>query len=111
MLRDAGTVGNQVLDSDFFNNRDPASPGGAGTILAIKFGSGGGILIRGNRAFRNADNGIDLGYFASPVTVERNWSYGNGVNYWNLPNWSSNSVGYHLGGGDPPNNAAHMVRH
>ncbi|MEV6304497.1 sigma-70 family RNA polymerase sigma factor [Actinoplanes sp. NPDC051861] len=89
-LRDPGTVGNQVLDSDFFANR--------GTGLTVKFGTGAGNVVRGNRAFGNGDNGFDLGDFASPVTVDSNWSFGNGV------------CGFALGGGDPAPRAAHVVR-
>ncbi|WP_238490480.1 sigma-70 family RNA polymerase sigma factor [Actinoplanes flavus] len=89
-LRDPGTVANQILDSDFFDNQ--------GIGLGVKFGSGGGNQVRGNRAYRNGDNGFDLGDFASPVTMDTNWSYANGVN------------GFALGGGDPAPRAAHVVR-
>ncbi|WP_246635643.1 sigma-70 family RNA polymerase sigma factor [Actinoplanes hulinensis] len=89
-LRDPDTVANQVLDSDFFDND--------GIGLGVKFGSGAGNLVRGNRAYRNGDNGFDLGDFASPVTVDTNWSYANGVS------------GFALGGGDPAPRAEHVVR-
>jgi RNA polymerase sigma factor (sigma-70 family) len=111
-LRDPGTAGNQVLDSDFFRNYDPADAGRSGIGLAIRFGSGDGNLVRGNRAFGNADNGIDVGSFASPVTVEYNWAYGNGVNRWNAEGWQSNANGFMLGGGSAPiPAAAHRLRH
>lgn len=109
-LRDPGTVANQVLDSDFFNNRDPADLGRSGIGLGIKFGAGEDNLVRGNRAFNNADNGFDFGEFASPVTVERNWAYGNGINRWRLTGWQSNADGFHLGGGSPAPTAAHVLR-
>ncbi|MCZ7437046.1 sigma-70 family RNA polymerase sigma factor [Micromonospora sp. WMMC241] len=100
-LRDPGTVDNQVLDSDFFRSYDPADPGGSGIGLAVKFGAGAGNVLRGNRAFHNADDGVDLGGFADPVTVERNWSYGNGQNRWGVADWDSNGGGFSLGGGEP----------
>ncbi|HEY0001236.1 MAG TPA: sigma-70 family RNA polymerase sigma factor [Actinoplanes sp.] len=109
-LRDAGTVDNQILDSDFFNNYDPGEGGNAGIGLGIKDGSGAGNLIRGNRAFNNADNGFDLGKFSTPVTVEGNWAFGNGVNRWNVEGFQSNGDGFHLGGGNPPPAAAHILR-
>jgi RNA polymerase sigma factor (sigma-70 family) len=109
-LRDPGTVGNRVLDSDFFHNYDPADRGRSGIGLAVKFGSGENNLIRGNRAFNNADNGFDLGEFTSPVTVERNWAYGNGFDRWNVAGWQSNADGFHLGGGNPPLAGAHVLR-
>ena len=109
-LRDAGTVGNQILDSDFFDNYDPAEHGRVGIGLGFRAGSGDGNLVRGNRAFDNADNGFDLGDFASPVTVEHNWAYGNGVNRWHVADWQSNADGFHLGGGNPPPAVAHVLR-
>ncbi|MGX7671066.1 sigma-70 family RNA polymerase sigma factor [Plantactinospora sp. DSM 117369] len=105
-----GTVGNQVLDSDFFNNVDPADHGRSGVGLEIKFGAGEGNLIRGNRAFNNADNGFDVGDFASPITIEHNWAYGNGVNRWNITPWSSNANGFRLGGGASSPAATHQLR-
>jgi RNA polymerase sigma factor (sigma-70 family) len=92
MLRDPGTAGNQVLDSDFYANR--------GSGLAVQFGDGDGNLLRGNRAFRNGGDGINLGAFGSRVQVQYNWSYRNGAN------------GFAVGGGSPdPAAAAHQVRH
>ncbi|HEX6685918.1 MAG TPA: sigma-70 family RNA polymerase sigma factor [Candidatus Limnocylindrales bacterium] len=110
-LRDPGTVGNLVLDSDFFRNYDPADPGTAGVGLAVKFGSGDGNVVRGCRAFHNADVGFDIGYFERPVTLEHNWSYGNGVNRWGREGWRSNADGFLLGGGSPAPAVAHVVRH
>ncbi|MEU4161409.1 sigma-70 family RNA polymerase sigma factor [Actinoplanes sp. NPDC026670] len=91
MLRDAGTSGNQVLDSDFYANQ--------GSGLSVQFGDGGGNLVRGNRAWDNRQDGIDLGSFRSRVAVEYNWSYRNGSN------------GFALGGGTGALAAAHSVRH
>jgi len=99
MLRDPGTARNQVLDSDFYANRDPAGAGRVGIGLGVQFGAGDGNVLRGNRAFGNGSAGIDLGSFASPVTVEYTWSYGNGAS------------GFTLGGGDPPVAAPHRLRH
>lgn len=94
MLRDPGTTGNQVLDSDFYRNRSA----GAGIGLGVQFGDGAGNVLRGNRAFDNGTAGFDLGDFASPVTLDRNWSYANGTN------------GFALAGGSPPVTAAHRLR-
>lgn len=108
ILRDAGTVGNAVLDSDFFDNHDPADRGRSGTGLAVTFGSGDGNVIRGCRSYHNATDGIDLGGFTSPVTVDSNWSYGNGVNRWQVPGWQSHGNGFTFGGsGRSP--VAHLV--
>jgi RNA polymerase sigma factor (sigma-70 family) len=99
MLRDPGTTRNQVLDSDFYANRDPSGGNRVGIGLGVQFGAGAGNVIRGNRAFANGSTGIDLGSFGSPVTVEYTWSYDNGAG------------GFALGGGDPPVPAAHRLRH
>jgi len=97
MLRDPGTTGNQVLDSDFFDNRDPGGDGGIG--LGVAFGAGRQNLVRGNRAYGNAQAGYDLGGFTGAVSLEYNWSFGNG------------GPGFALGGGRPPAVAAHRLRH
>jgi RNA polymerase sigma factor (sigma-70 family) len=89
MLRNDGTSGNQVLDSDFFDNR--------GSGLAVQFGDGDGNRLRGNRAFRNGGDGVNLGDFRSAVSVEYTWSFGNGAN------------GFAVGPGGA--GSAHRVRH
>nr|MDT0662577.1 sigma-70 family RNA polymerase sigma factor [Micromonospora sp. DSM 115978] len=109
-LRGPGTVGNQVLDSDFYRNYDPADNGGAGIGLGVKFGDGEGNVVSGNRAFHNADDGFDFGAFHSPLTIENNWSYGNGHDRWNVADWDSNGFGFSLGGGEPTPSADHRVR-
>ncbi|MEU9360798.1 sigma-70 family RNA polymerase sigma factor [Streptomyces sp. NPDC048301] len=92
-LRDAGTEGNSVLDSDFYAN-GPGKAGGVG--LAVKFGSGEGNTVRGCRAFGNGADGFDLGGFTSPVTVRDSWSYRNGN-------------GFTLGGGRTTASVAHVL--
>ncbi|WP_433794431.1 sigma-70 family RNA polymerase sigma factor [Actinoplanes sp. CA-252034] len=90
MLRDGGTAANRVLDSDFYANR--------GSGLSVQFGDGDGNVVRGNRAWANSLDGVDLGSFRSRVAVEYNWSFRNGTN------------GFALGGGEAVA-AAHSVRH
>jgi RNA polymerase sigma factor (sigma-70 family) len=110
-LRGDGTTGNQVLDSDFFNNHNPADQGQSGIGMAIKFGSGDDNVVRGCRAYDNADDGFDFGDFAGAVDIQHNWAYGNGVNRWNVAGWRSNGNGFTFGGGNPPASAGHSVRH
>ncbi|MBV1850745.1 sigma-70 family RNA polymerase sigma factor [Catellatospora tritici] len=110
VLRGPGTVGNRVLDSDFHDNHDDAAHGANADGVAFKDGDGAGNVIRGCRAFRNADDGVDLSGFADPVTVERNWAYGNGVNRWGLADFAGAGTGFKLGGGDPVPAARHVVR-
>lgn len=96
-LRDSGTEADSVLDSDFYSNHGTGNDGNGGVGLAIKFGSGAGNLVKGCRTYDNADEGVDLGGFTSPVTVESNWSFGNGN-------------GFTLGGGHTRAAVAHVVR-
>lgn len=67
-------------------------------------------MIRGNRAFNNADDGFNFGSFNTAVTIEDNWAYGNGVNRWKVRGWRSNGNGFSFGGGSPSAVAAHIVR-
>jgi pectate disaccharide-lyase len=110
-LRGDGTIGNQVLDSDFFNNHNPADQGQTGIGMGIKFGAGEGNIVRGCRAFDNADDGFDFGDFASAIDIQHNWAYGNGVNRWNVADWRSNGNGFTFGGGSPPASGSLTVRH
>jgi RNA polymerase sigma factor (sigma-70 family) len=110
LLRGNDTVDNQVLDSDFYGNHDPASARQAGVGVGVRFGLGRGNVLRGNRAYDNGDNGFDQGGFGSPVTVEFNWAWGNGRDHWNMPGWTSAASGFALGGGSPAPAAAHVVR-
>lgn len=110
LLRGDDTIDNKILDSDFYGDHDPAVAGQSGVGLGVRFGSGSGNVLRGNRAWDNADNGFDLGGFASPVLVEYNWAWGNGRNHWSMPGFVSAASGFALGGGDPSPTAAHVVR-
>lgn len=108
ILKGEGTSDNQVLDSDFHDNHDDAQHGADADGLAIKFGSGDGNLVRGCRFWDNADDGLDLHKFTSAVTVESSWSFGNGVNRWNIDGFEGLGNGFKLGGGDV--SVAHVSR-
>ncbi|GAB2831992.1 hypothetical protein GCM10022221_33610 [Actinocorallia aurea] len=109
MLRGEGTSGNSVLDSDFHDNHDDAKNGENADGVQFKDGSGTGNVIRGVRAYRNSDDGVDLSGFASPVEVRRSWAFGNGHNRWGLPDFAGAGTGFKLGGGDPVPDVAHVV--
>ncbi|ONI84809.1 hypothetical protein ALI22I_30445 [Saccharothrix sp. ALI-22-I] len=66
-------------------------------------GSGTGTVIRGCRTYANSDDGLVVADFASPVTIDATWSFGNGVNRWDLPATGSGH-GFDLGSA-----AAHRV--
>ncbi|HST82204.1 MAG TPA: RICIN domain-containing protein [Kineosporiaceae bacterium] len=109
-FRGDNTVNNQVLDNDLYYNHDDATKGQNADGMAWKFGSGSGNLMKGNRLFGNADDGLDLWMFTSPITIASNWAYGNGVNRWNISGWEGNGNGFKLGGGNPAPAVAHVVK-
>jgi hypothetical protein len=108
-LRGDNTVGNLVENLDSYSNYDPAGHGQNADGVAVKFGSGTGNVITGARLYNNSDDGIDLWSWASPVTIEHTWSFGNGKNRWNDPVFQGNGNGFELGGGSPVPAAAHVV--
>ncbi|OZV83058.1 hypothetical protein CA850_06005 [Micromonospora echinospora] len=110
LLRGPGTVANQVLESDFHGNHDTTDDGGTADGLAFKYGSGTGNLVRGCRMYHNSADGLDLSEFTDPVTVERSWAFGNGVDRWDTPGFDAGGGnGFKLGGGDPAPRVRHVV--
>ncbi|MFC9030303.1 right-handed parallel beta-helix repeat-containing protein [Streptomyces arboris] len=106
-LRGAGTTDNLIENLDSYGNYDAENHGQNADGLAIKFGSGTGNRVVGARLYNNADDGIDLWQWASPVRIERSWAYGNGVDRWNDSAFEGNGNGFKLGGGGA--SAAHVV--
>jgi hypothetical protein len=100
MLRDADTIGNQVLDSDLFGNHDDAAGGEFADGLGIEYGSGEDNVVRGCRLYRNSDDGLGLHEFTSPVTIDSTWSFDNGVNRWGIADFQGDGFGFKLGGGE-----------
>ena len=93
---------NLILNSDFHHNFDPIRRGQDADGVGLKFGSGTGNVIRNSRFYNNSDDGIDFWMFESAVTLENNWSFGNGVDRWDFgPTFEGNGNGYKLGGGRP----------
>lgn len=106
-LRGDGTNDNLILNLDSHDNYDPETHGQHADGLAIKFGSGSNNRVVGARLFNNADDGVDLWHWASPVRVEDSWAYGNGVNRWDDAAFEGNGNGFKLGGGGT--NAEHVI--
>ncbi|GGZ33796.1 right-handed parallel beta-helix repeat-containing protein [Streptomyces poonensis] len=98
-LRGDGTTDNLVQDLDSYGNYDAANHGQNADGIAVKFGSGTGNKITGARLYNNADDGLDLWQFSSPVTIEHSWAFGNGENRWNDAGFEGNGNGFKLGGG------------
>ena len=106
-LRGDGTTNNLVQNLDSYGNYDPAGHGQNADGIAIKFGSGTGNRITGARLYNNADDGLDLWQFSTPVTIEHTWAFGNGKNRWNDSAFEGNGNGFKLGGGGA--SVAHVV--
>ncbi|GAA3890028.1 hypothetical protein GCM10023084_48200 [Streptomyces lacrimifluminis] len=106
-LRGDGTSHNLVQNLDSYLNYDPAAHGRNVDGLAIKFGSGTGNRITGARLYDNADDGLDLWQFSTPVTIEHTWAFGNGRNRWKDSAFEGNGNGFKLGGGGA--SVAHVV--
>ncbi|WP_371581169.1 right-handed parallel beta-helix repeat-containing protein [Streptomyces sp. NBC_01314] len=98
-LRGDGTTNNLVRNLDSHGNYDAADHGQNADGIAVKFGSGTGNRITGARLYNNADDGLDLWQFSSPVTIEHSWAFGNGENRWNDSAFEGNGNGFKLGGG------------
>lgn len=77
-LRGDRTVDNLIRNLDSYDNHDPAGRRDDADGLAVTSGSGSGNRVTGARLFNNADDGMDVWRWASPVTVERSWAFGNG---------------------------------
>lgn len=106
-LRGEGTTDNLIENLDSYGNYDAKNHGQNADGLAIKFGLGTGNRVVGARLYNNADDGVDLWQWASPVRIEHSWAYGNGVNRWKDPAFEGNGNGFKLGGGGA--SAAHVL--
>ncbi len=88
---------NLILNNDSHHNGIYGTSGGDG----IGNGStASGNVIRGNRVWRNNDDGIDL-WGSQHALVENNWSWENGKKD-NLTPSGGNGTGFKLGGGSTP---------
>ena len=85
---------NLILNNDSHHNGVLGSSGGDG--IGVNYTHGPGNVVRGNRVWRNNDDGIDL-WDAANVLVENNWSWENGKKDDLTPS-GGNGVGYKLGG-------------
>lgn len=99
---------NQIVNLDASGNRDPRKNGESADGLAIKEGSGSGNVVRGARLWNNSDDGLDFWMFSSPIVTESTLAWGNGVNRWNLPDFTGDGNGFKLGGNGVAAN--HTVR-
>jgi hypothetical protein len=106
------TVDNHVVDSDFHHNRDEQADYQNADGLDIQNGGGTGNTVTGSRAWENSDDGFDLWNFTSPVTLEGNWAFRNGVPLAGEDEelFPTGGHGFFLGGGEESSpTAEHQV--
>ncbi|KAI6780459.1 family 9 polysaccharide lyase [Emericellopsis cladophorae] len=100
---------NTVINLDSYMNRDPRKNGESADGFACKSGQGEGNVLRNARLWNNVDDGLDLYMFASPVTLEEVYAWGNGYNRWGFSPFEGDGNGFKLGiSGNPPTD--HVVR-
>ncbi|MET7932370.1 right-handed parallel beta-helix repeat-containing protein [Streptomyces sp. NPDC005322] len=110
-LRGANTSDNLIKNLDSHGNHDDVTGGRRADGIAITHGSGSGNVITGSRFFNNSDDGLDVWMWASPVTIEHSWAYGNGVNRWGIRDFKGDGSGFQLGADRPSApSPAHLVR-
>jgi hypothetical protein len=88
---------NTVIYLDSYRNRDPRKNGESADGFACKEGSGEGNVLRNARLWDNVDDGLDLYMFASAVTIDEVYSWGNGVNRWGFTDFEGDGNGFKLG--------------
>lgn len=89
---------NLVLNTDSYQNYDPANHGENADGFAVKFrGLGPGNVLRGTRAWGNSDDGYDFWEAASGVTVENAWAFRNGINTFGDGSFAGDGNGIKLG--------------
>jgi len=97
---------NLILNNDVHHQSYGAGgTGGDGIEVAPQLT---GNVIRGNRVWRNHDDGIDL-WGSKGVLVENNWVWQNGYDD-SLIKTSGNGCGIKLGGSGDANEGTHTVR-
>ena len=94
---------NLVLNCDSHHNFDTQSNGEDADGFGVKFKTvGSGNVLRGLRAWSNADDGYDFWHVPQPVLIEDCWSFDNGFNRpeWKRQlsgGWQGDGMGFKLG--------------
>jgi len=97
ILIDGTSANNLILNNDSHHNGNPAISANAGDGIGVNYTLATGNIVRGNRMWRNNDDGLDL-WNAANILVENNWSWENGYND-ALQHSGGNGNGFKLGGG------------
>ena len=96
---DTEASNNLVLNCDSYLNYDKATKGKNADGFAAKHCIGKDNKFIGCRAWNNSDDGFDFMEAGNALHVENCWSWGNGQNIWQDPDFDGNGVGFKLGDG------------
>jgi len=92
-----GTSSNNLIENnDSHHNGNPTISASAGDGIEVNYTQATGNVVRGNRSWRNNDDGFDF-WNAANVLIEDNWSWENGYND-ALQATPGNGTGFKLGG-------------
>jgi len=89
---------NYVHNCDSFENYDPGTHGENADGFAPKLDVGPGNVLRGCRAWSNADDGWDFYEAQNEVILDSCWSFDNGYNIWGDSNYQGDGNGFKVGG-------------
>ncbi len=93
---------NYVYNCDSYANYDSATHGENADGFAPKLDVGPGNVLRGCRAWDNADDGWDAYQAAYEVVIDSCWAFRNGYNIWGDPAFQGDGNGFKLGGNFVP---------
>ena len=99
-------INNLVINNDVHDNDDELGSGGAANGINLS-AAGSGNVIRGNRAWRNADDGIDM-WNSAPALIENNWVSLSGYDQDGVTP-RGDGQGFKLGG-TGPNDGGHTLK-
>ncbi len=97
-----------ILNNDVHHTGHTGSEGGTGIALDSATGVSNNV-IRGNRMWRNNDNGLATFNCFSPVLIENNWCWENGYDVNGVHQDPGDGVGFKLGG-NQTGDGGHTVR-
>ena len=93
-----GASNNYIHNCDAYGNNDPATHGQNADGIDVKLDAGPGNILRGCRAFNNADDGYDCYQTANKVVFDSCWAFHNGYNLWGISGFTGNGNGFKVGG-------------
>ncbi|MCR6109948.1 right-handed parallel beta-helix repeat-containing protein [Bacillus sp. A301a_S52] len=102
---------NLIMNNDSYRNFNlRGRVGNMSDGFAAKYEDlGPGNVFYGNRSWENSDDGFDFWMVTNTLTLENNWSFGNGnPQFWNHPDFDGGGNGFKLGGNHKPGN--HIVK-